>query len=82
MAQKIETRMQYDYPERVLGQAKSRGPLAASNSSVNKTAVSKTHVFRSLSQEHKDTFNVYKRINPKITEAEFIQRLKVEGELK
>lgn len=82
LAHKIETRMQYDYPDRVLGQAKSRGPLASAQSSVNKTAVNKTHVFRNLSQEHKDTYNVYKRINPKITEAEFIQRLKVEGELK
>lgn len=83
LAKKIETRMQYDYPERVLGQAKSRGPIASTGqSSVNKTAVTKTHVLRNLSQEHRDTFNVYKRINPKITEAEFIQRLKVEGEIK
>ncbi len=82
LAQKIETRMQYEHPERVLGTPKSRGPIASSGqSAVNKTSVGKNTVFRNLSQEHKDTFNVYKRINPKITEAEFISRLKNEGEL-
>ena len=81
LAQKIETRMQYEHPERVLGQAKARPSLASPQSSVNKTAVVNKQAFRNLSQEHKDTFNVYKRINPKITEAEFITRLKAEGEL-
>ncbi len=82
LANVIETRMQYEHPERVLGTAKSRGPIASSGqSAVNKTSVGKNTVFRNLSQEHKDTYNVYKRINPKITEAEFISRLKNEGEL-
>ena len=80
LAQKIETRMQYDYPERVLGGARSSRP-AVGQSSVNKTAVVRKESFRSLSQEHRDTYNVYKRMNPKITEAEFIQRLKADGEL-
>lgn len=80
LAQKIETRMQYEYPERVLGQNHSVRPVA-SQSSVNKTAIVKKHSINSLSQEHRDTFNVYKRINPKITEAEFIQKLKNDGEL-
>lgn len=81
LAQKIETRMQYEYPDRILPQAKSKPSVSSSQSAVNKTAVGSKHSFRSLSQEHRDTFNVYKRINPKITEAEFIQRLKSEGEL-
>lgn len=80
LAQKIETRMQYEHPERVMGQRSSVRP-SASQSSVNKTAVVKKHVFRNLSQEHRDTYNVYKRINPKITEADFIQKLKADGEL-
>lgn len=83
LAQKIETRMQYEHPERVMGQRPSIRPSISggNNSSVNKTAVVKKHVFRNLSQEHKDTYNVYKRINPKITEADFIQKLKKDGEL-
>lgn len=82
LAQKIETRMQYEHPERVLGQTNnSRASLARGNSSVNKTAVVKKNVFRTLSQEHKDTYNVYKRINPKTTEADFIQKLKNDGEI-
>lgn len=83
LAQKIETRMQYEHPERVMGQRPSVRPSISggNNSSVNKTAVVKKYVFRNLSQEHKDTYNVYKRINPKITEADFIQKLKKDGEL-
>lgn len=82
LAQKIETRMQYEHPERVLGQTTHRSSLTrGSNSSVNKTAVVKKNVFRTLSQEHKDTYNVYKRINPKTTEADFIQKLKNDGEI-
>lgn len=83
LAQKIETRMQYEHPERVLGQTHSNRPSLArgSNSSVNKTAGVKKNVFRSLSQEHRDTYNVYKRINPKTTEADFIQKLKDDGEI-
>lgn len=83
LAEKIEKRMQYEHPERVLGQSHSARPgNSPSQSSVNKTAVSKSHVLRNLSQEHRDTYNVYKRINPKITEADFIQKLKADGELK
>lgn len=82
LAQKIETRMQYDFPDRVLsGENRSSRPTVSSSSSVNKTAVVKRDVFRNLSQEHKDTYHVYKRINPKITEADFIQRLKADGEI-
>lgn len=82
LAQKIETRMQYEHPERVLGQTHSNRPsLTRGSSSVNKTAGVKKNVFRSLSQEHRDTYNVYKRINPKTTEADFIQKLKDDGEI-
>lgn len=86
LAAKIEARMQYEYPERVLGSRGHRPPaLSPSHSSVNKTVANKNNVsktFKGLSQEHRDTFNVYKRINPNITEADFINRLKQDGELK
>jgi hypothetical protein len=81
LAKKIETRMQYEHPDRVLGQSKGRPSPASTTSSVNKTAVVKKYAFRNLSQEHKDTYNVYKRINPKTTEADFINKLKEDGEL-
>lgn len=83
LAKKIENRMQYEHPERVLaGSRQSKGPgMSHTQSSINKTAVVRKDVFRNLSQEHRDTYQVYKRINPKITEADFIQRLKADGEL-
>ena len=81
LAKKIETRMQYEHPERVLGQTRNFRPSASGSSSVNKTAGVKKNVFRNLSQEHRDTYNVYKRINPKTTEADFIQKLKDDGEI-
>lgn len=85
LAELIELKILKEFPERVLGQRRigSRNPSVSggNNSSVNKTAVVKKHVFRNLSQEHRDTYNVYKRINPKITEADFIQKLKKDGEL-
>lgn len=81
----IEKRLSYEYPDRVLGARGQRPPtISPGQSSVNKSAVSKSSskkVFQNLSQEHKDTFNVYKRMNPNITEAEFINRLKQDGEL-
>lgn len=85
LAQKIEARMQYEFPERVMGQRGNTPPsVPRSQSSVNKSVVtssSSKRSFNNLSQEHKDTYNVYKRINPNITEADFIQRLKDDGEL-
>lgn len=83
LAQKIETRMQYEHPERVLGTRTNAAPSGrvSATSSVNKSAVIKKSSLRSLSQEHRDTYNVYKRINPKTTEADFIQRLKDDGEI-
>lgn len=83
----IEKRLSYEYPERVLGQSKPK-PVAVSRStsSVNKSAASSNSAdreFKSLSQDHKDTYEVYKRVmNPNITKAEFIARLKKDGELK
>lgn len=82
----IEKRLGYEHPDRVLGAAKSQRPpaLSPSQSSVNKSEANKSSVtktFKGLSQEHKDTFNVYKRINPNITETDFINRLKQDGEL-
>ncbi len=84
IALKIEKRMQYDYPERVLNSngRNGRPSIQPGASSVNKTAVTRKSSFKDLSQEHRDTYQVYKRINPKITEADFIQRLKLDGELK
>lgn len=82
LADIIEAKMLKEYPERVLGQTRYNRPNASpSQSAVNKTATVKKDVFKNLSQEHKDTYNVYKRMNPKITEAEYIQRLKDYGEL-
>lgn len=95
LAQKIETRMQYDYPERVLGGnsgSKRPVPVASSpsQSSVNKSAVNKgasgKKAFQSLSQDHKDTYNATKRIvesmgNREYTYDEFISQLKKDGEL-
>lgn len=87
LAQKIETRMQYEYPERVMGGTKNVRP-AVSNSSVNKTAVntaSAAKVFKGLSQDLKDTYSAYKRIKAsmgqELTEADFIAKLKKDGEI-
>lgn len=82
----IEKRIGYEYPDRVLGAPRGQKPpaLSPSHSSVNKSAVNKasaSKTFKGLSQEHRDTFNVYKRINPNITESEFINRLKQDGEI-
>lgn len=82
----IEKRLGYEHPDRVLGAKRGQKPpsLSPSQSSVNKSAVNKssaTKTFKNLSQEHRDTFNVYKRINPNITESDFINRLKQDGEL-
>lgn len=78
----IEKRMQYEHPDRILSRQKvSRPNVSPAMSAVNKTAVVKKDVFRNLSQEHKDTYNVYKRINPNTTEEEFINRLKADGEI-
>lgn len=82
LAQKIETRMRYEYPDRVGSHSSpSRPAVSSTQSSINKASVVKKSTFKNLSQEHKDTYNVYKRINPKITEDEFIQRLKADGEI-
>ncbi len=82
LADIIEAKMIKEFPERVIEQRSGdRGSRISNTSSVNKTAVVKKHVFRNLSQEHKDTYNVYKRINPKVTEEGFIQKLKNEGEI-
>lgn len=80
LAELIEAKMIKEHPERILGQTRSGRPNT-SQSSVNKTAAVKTHTLKNLSQEHRDTYNVYKRINPKITEADFIQKLKNDGEI-
>ncbi len=85
LAEMIELKMLKEYPDRILGTKSQRPPsLSPSHSSINKAAANKTNVgktFKGLSQEHRDTFNVYKRINPNITEADFINRLKQDGEL-
>lgn len=89
LAQKIETRMQYEYPDRILGQSTPNRPsVSPSRSSINKTAVnhnSSKKIFQSLSKELKDTYNAHKRIRAslgeELTEVEFIERLKKDGEI-
>ena len=84
LAKKIETRMQYEHPDRVLGQVKSRPITSPGTSSINKTAVksSVSRTFQNLSQDLKDTYSAYKRVYGKeMSEAEFIERLKNDGEL-
>ncbi len=90
LAQKIETRMQYDYPERVIGQTKARPAISSSHSSVNKSAVNTSSVkrtFQGLSQDLKDTYSATKRIvesrgDKEYTVNDFISQLKKDGELK
>lgn len=81
----IEKRLGYEYPDRVLGNRGHKPPVVSpSQSSVNKSVAGKSNAgraFQGLSQEHRDTYNVYKRINPSITEADFIAKLKQDGEL-
>jgi len=89
LAQKIETRMQYDYPERVMGGTSRARPSVAA-SSVNKTAIQASSVkrtFQGLSQELKDTYSATKRIiesgrDKEYTMNDFINQLKKDGELK
>ncbi len=88
LAKKIETRMQYEHPERILGQSKVRPNVSSSQSSVNKTAINKSSInktFQSLSQDLKDTYNAHARIRKSLGEelshAEFIERLKQDGEI-
>ena len=91
LAQKIETRMQYEHPERVLGATQSKRPLIASSgqSSVNKTAVQASSVkrtFQGLSQDLKDAYSATKRIvesrgDKEYTVNDFIAQLKKDGEL-
>jgi hypothetical protein len=90
LAQKIETRMQYEHPERVMGTARNAPRSASSNSSVNKSVVNKSssgRTFQALSQDLKDTYNATKRIvesrgDREYTQADFISQLKRDGELK
>ena len=89
IAQMIEKRMSYEHPERVLGPQKvNRSIVSPSLSSVNKTAVNKNSskkIFQGLPQELKDTYNAHRRIRAsmgqELTEAEFIERLKADGEI-
>ena len=87
LAEKIEKRMSYEHPERVLSQVKARPVVSSSQSSVNKAASqgSSRKVFQGLSQELKDTYTAHKRIRAsmgeELTEAEFIERLKADGEI-
>jgi hypothetical protein len=85
----IENRLKYEHPDRVLGPTQNARPsVAPSRSSVNKTAVntsSAKKTFQSLSQDLKDTYNSYKRVRASmgqdLTEAEFIEKLKRDGEI-
>lgn len=85
IAYMIEKRISYEHPERVLGNRTQKPTsIPHSQSSVNKSAAGKSStqkVFKGLSAEHRDTYNVYKRINPNITEADFIAKLKQDGEI-
>ena len=90
LAQKIETRMQYENPERVLGSTRSSRPSVSLNqSSVNKTAVNKSSLdrtFQSLPQDLKDTYSATKRIvesrgDKEYSKQDFINQLKKDGEI-
>jgi len=90
LAEKIEKRMQYEHPDRVLGQSRSRAPqMSHSQSAVNKSAAgtaSPDRAFRGLSQDLKDTYQATKRIiesqgNRQYTQADFISQLRKDGEL-
>ena len=89
LAQKIEARMQYDYPERVLGTAQRNRPISSGKSSINKTAVNTSSVkstFQKLSQDLKDTYSATKRIvesrgDKEYTMNDFINQLKKDGEI-
>lgn len=89
LAQKIEMRMQYEYPERVDGHAKPRPSMSQSQSSVNKSTTEKTSTsktFRNLPQDLKDTYHATKRIietrrGEEYSVNEFIEQLKRDGEL-
>jgi hypothetical protein len=87
LAEMIELKMLKEFPERIMGQTKNVRP-SVQTSSVNKTAVntsSTRKVFQGLSQELKDTYNAHKRMRASmgqdLTEAEFIERLKADGEI-
>ena len=92
LAQKIETRMQYEHPERVMtSNSRSRPSVASSSqSSVNKTSAQTSSVkrtFQGLSQDLKDTYSATKRIiesgrDKEYTMNDFIAQLKKDGELK
>lgn len=89
LAQKIETRMQYEHPDRVSGSQNKVRPALSSSSSVNKTAVNTSSVkrtFQGLSQDLKDTYSATKRIiesrgDKEYTVNDFINQLKKDGEL-
>lgn len=89
LAQKIEARIQYEYPDRVGGSQKPRPAMSANLSSVNKTVPNKgsvTKAYKDLPQELKDTYNATKRIieargDREYTVADFIDRLKKDGEI-
>lgn len=90
-AEMIEKRMQYEHPERVLGErGKVKAPVSSSRqSSVNKSAVNKSSVsrtFKSLPQDLKDTYSATKRIvesrgDREYTVNDFINQLKKDGEI-
>ena len=88
LAQKIETRMSYEFPDRVGGQAKPRPSMAPSQSSVNKTAKSSKSsekTYRNLPEDLKHAYAATKRIiesqGREYPVSEFIQKLKEDGEL-
>ena len=90
LATKIETRMKYEFPDRMGGQETPRPPtISPSRSSVNKTAVNRStpnREFQKLSQELKDVYNATKMTRKSITGgdypiSEFIERLKKDGEI-
>lgn len=88
LAQKIEARMSYEYPDRVGGTARPRPAMSHSQSSINKTVASKSSVtkaFKELSQELKDTYNATKRIiestGREYSVNDFMAQLKKDGEL-
>lgn len=92
LAEKIETRMKYEFPERVEGRAPARQAPVISNSQsgMNKSAVTSSGLnksFKDLSQELKDTYYATKRCiesrrdGSEYTIERYMEQLKKDGEI-
>ncbi len=89
VGQMIEMQMKINHPELQVKTAPTQPTFSAANSSVNKGSAERapddSRVFRTLSAEHRSIYNatkdVMKRSGIEYTQAEFIKRLKDDGEI-